>query len=65
MRLALLSGVAGWALVLGAGRAGATAFRYEDVVQTYTVPTTGLYDITAFGAQGGMAAVAPAASERR
>ncbi len=53
MRLILLAGVAGWALALGAGRARAEVFSFDGLVQTYTVPTTGLYDITAFGAQGG------------
>ena len=53
MRLVLLAGVAGWALALGAGRARAEVFSFDGVVQTYKVPTTGLYDITAFGAQGG------------
>ncbi len=30
-----------------------TTFNYTGHTVTYTVPTTGLYDITAAGAQGG------------
>jgi VCBS repeat-containing protein len=32
---------------------GSTTFNYTGSIVTYTVPATGLYDITAFGAQGG------------
>lgn len=38
---------------LTAAQASMTIFSYSGGLQYYTVPTTGLYDITAFGAQGG------------
>jgi len=44
------------ALLLGAlwaAAAHATVFDYTGTVQTFDVTTTGLYDITAYGAQGG------------
>jgi hypothetical protein len=56
MRHGLLAGASALAMLLGAaGAAQATTFKYENVVQTYTVPTTGLYDLTVEGAQGGSA----------
>ena len=33
-----------------------SAFAYTGAIQTYTVPVTGIYDITAAGAEGGQAA---------
>ena len=33
-----------------------SAFAYTGAIQTYTVPLTGIYDITAAGAEGGQAA---------
>ena len=36
-----------------------TTFGYTDKTVTYTVPVTGLYDITAFGAQGGTGSPLP------
>jgi autotransporter-associated beta strand protein len=36
-------------------KAGPTSFNYTGALQTYTVTTTGAYDITVYGAQGGSA----------
>ena len=38
---------------------GSTTFTYTGKTETYTVPVTGLYDITAFGAQGGSGSPLP------
>ena len=35
------------------GAAQATTFLFTDTVQTFDVTTTGVYDITAYGGQGG------------
>ncbi len=52
-----LCGAAGIALLIGLGAPAAQAlpvtFAYSGAEVTWTVPTTGLYDIVAFGAQGG------------
>ena len=41
------------ALALGSA-AGAQTFNYTNSEVTWTAPVTGVYDITAFGAQGGV-----------
>lgn len=52
---ALLAGVSAIAITFGAQKAGAAIFTFDYTGATvmWTVPQTGLYDITAFGAQGG------------
>jgi hypothetical protein len=47
----MLSGLA--LLVCGLGPARADMFTFTGSIQSYTVPTTGIYDITLAGAQGG------------
>lgn len=42
-------------LLTGHGEAQATLFYYTGSIETYDVSTTGIYDITAYGAQGGYA----------
>jgi hypothetical protein len=49
----LLASVSVLALTVGARVAHATAFNYSGAIVDYTVPTTGNYDIVAYGAQGG------------
>ena len=56
--LALLASVSALALMIGAAKADTIDFTGAEVA--YTVPVSGLYDITAYGAQGG-----PAVSSRR
>src|SRR5258708_7395524 len=53
MRKVLLAGASLLALTAGASSAGATVIGYTGSSTTFTVPTTGTYDIVAFGAQGG------------
>jgi len=43
-------------LVANNGEAQATVFEWTESIVDYTVPQTGIYDITAYGAQGGMGA---------
>lgn len=57
MKWYLLSGASMMALVAATSGAKAAAFSYTGTVIDYTVPVTGEYDITAFGAQGGNSAV--------
>ncbi|HEY1454345.1 MAG TPA: hypothetical protein VGF57_12865, partial [Roseiarcus sp.] len=49
----LLAGVSALAILLGAGQARPEIFDFTGAEVTWTVPVTGLYDITAFGAHGG------------
>ena len=51
--LALLASVSALALMIGAAKAETIDFTGAEV--TYTVPVSGVYDITAYGAQGGPA----------
>lgn len=54
MKHGFMAGVSALAMLAGGvGAAHATTFSYDGVVQTYTIPTTGLYDLTVEGAQGG------------
>ena len=53
MKKILLAGVSILALATAASSAQADVFNYTGTIVDYTVPTTGLYEITAFGAQGG------------
>ena len=53
MQKLLKSGVSLLALLAATAGAGATPFAYTGAIQEYTIPTTGTYDITAAGAQGG------------
>jgi hypothetical protein len=39
---------------VGSGNGATTVFSYSGKLQTFTVPTTGTYDIVAEGAQGGL-----------
>ena len=39
--------------LVAAGKAGATPFTYSGSIATYNVTTSGTYQITAYGAQGG------------
>jgi predicted secreted Zn-dependent protease len=54
MRTLLLAGTSLLALSVSIAAASASA-TYQDIgsLQTYTVPTTGTYEIVAIGAQGG------------
>jgi hypothetical protein len=52
----LLAGVSALAIMLGAAAARPETFDFTGVEVTWTVPVTGLYDLTAFGAHGGGAA---------
>jgi len=56
MREVLLAGASLLALAAGAPSAEATVFGFTGSSQTFMAPTTGTYDIVAFGAQGGGAA---------
>jgi hypothetical protein len=49
----LLAGASALAMIAAASEAGATTFLFTGSEVTYTVPTSGTYDIAAFGAQGG------------
>jgi hypothetical protein len=53
MKNLLLAGVSALALAGGAASARADTISYTGTIVDYTVPTTGTYDITAYGAQGG------------
>ena len=53
MKRYLLAGTSALALLVGAAGAHATTFNFTGAVVDFTVPTTGTYDITAAGAQGG------------
>src|SRR5690242_12795971 len=59
----VLRNTIGPALVLAAwdqvAQAQSTNFNYTGNFQTWTVPATGLYNITAFGAQGGPGSSGP------
>ena len=63
MKRYLLAGTSALALLMGAAGADATTFTYSGAVVSYTIPTTGTYDIAAAGAEGGVPP-APAASGR-
>src|ERR1700722_12796052 len=69
MRHRLLAGIS-FAALLACGpsaSAATTPFLFTGAVQTFTAPTTGTYQILAFGAQGGVAALPgrPAAAAPR
>src|SRR5271169_5381300 len=49
----LLSGTSLLALMVAGTGAEATTFNYTGAIVDYTIPVTGIYDITAEGAQGG------------
>jgi hypothetical protein len=49
----LLAGASMLAMMAGPSGAGATTFIFTGSEVVFTVPASGLYDITAFGAQGG------------
>ncbi len=55
MRMSILAGTSLLALSasLAAARADPVTFGYTGGIVSYTVPTTGLYDIVAYGAEGG------------
>ena len=52
-RTTFLAGVSFLAIAACGGRASATTFTFTGSVQTFTAPTSGVYDILAYGAQGG------------
>ena len=56
MKRYLLAGTSALALLMGAAGADATTFTYSGAVVSYTIPTTGTYDIAAAGAEGGASA---------
>ena len=49
----LLAGVSALAIMLGAGGAHPETIAFTGAEVTWTVPVTGLYDLTAYGARGG------------
>jgi hypothetical protein len=49
----LLAGVSALAIMLGAGGARPDTIAFTGAEVTWTVPVTGLYDLTAYGARGG------------
>ncbi len=53
MRMSVLAATSLLALSVGMRTAQAASFTYTGSIVSYTVPTTGLYDIVAYGAQGG------------
>lgn len=53
LRYLLVSGTSALALATGTADA-ATLFSYTGTIQTWVAPTTGLYDLSAWGAPGGM-----------
>jgi hypothetical protein len=53
MRRHLLAGTSLLAIIVAGSGAEATLFSYSGAIVDYTVPTTGTYEITAAGAQGG------------
>ena len=53
MRSFFLSGTSLLAILVCTANAAATPFLFTGSIQEFTVPTTGTYDITAAGAQGG------------
>ena len=52
-RATLMLAVLGMLALLGGPVRAGSIFNYTGTVQTFTVATTGVYDITAFGGQGG------------
>ncbi|MBD1843151.1 hypothetical protein H6F89_06990 [Cyanobacteria bacterium FACHB-63] len=53
MRYAILGAVAIGAIASAAPASALQTFNFTGNIQSWTVPTTGVYTITAFGAQGG------------
>src|SRR4051812_40806870 len=53
MRRYLLAGTSALALLMGLAEADATTIEFSGSVDSFVVPTTGLYDIAAAGARGG------------
>jgi len=49
----LLAGASALAMTVASAEAGATTFDFTGSLVTWTVPTNGVYVITAYGAQGG------------
>ncbi len=49
----LLAGVSALAIMLGAGGAHPETIAFTGAEVTWTVPVTGIYDLTAYGARGG------------
>ncbi|MBV8796806.1 MAG: hypothetical protein JO136_17885, partial [Hyphomicrobiales bacterium] len=55
MKRLLLTSASLLALMTAAQTASATTFLYSGAIVDFTIPATGTYQITAFGAQGGSA----------